>query len=115
MGAVVGFPTAGGAKSTADMALNLLCVIARLHGIAVDQASLTHQLALCADAPADFELLRLAAHKLELKARVESVALARLPFTPLPALTTLQDGSWVIVAAANAQQVLLPGLGSVAR
>lgn len=91
----------------ANQALQLLCMVARLHGIAVDAPSLAHQLALTVDTPVDFDFLRQAAHKLELKARVEQVAIARLRFTPLPALTKLRDGSWVVVAAANDSQILV--------
>lgn len=92
---------------SAHQSLELLCIVARLHGVAVDAASLSHQLALTEDTQADFDLLRLAAKKLNLKARVESVALHRLRYTPLPALAQLADGSWVMVAAANENQVLV--------
>lgn len=78
-------------------------MVARLHGVAVDSTSLVHQLAFTDDANADFDILQLAAQKLNLKARVETVALNRLRYTPLPAITQFQDGSWVMVAAAIAK------------
>lgn len=87
--------------------LLLLCLIAQLHGIAVDVESLAHQLALTSETPQNFDLLKLAASKLELKARQESISLTRLHLTPLPALTCLQNGQWVIVAAANTTHVVL--------
>lgn len=87
--------------------LLLLCLIAQLHGIAVDVESLAHQLALTSETPQNFDLLKLAASKLELKARQEGVSLTRLHLTPLPALTYLQNGQWVIVAAANSTHVVL--------
>lgn len=90
-----------------NSALLLLCLVAQLHGVAVDVASLAHQLALTASTPRDFDLLRLAAKKLGLKASQESISINRLAFTPLPALTRLDDGQWVIVAAANATEVLI--------
>lgn len=106
-GSVVNAAQSGRAELSASESLELLCMVARLHGVAVDAASLSHQLALTEDNPADFDLLRLAAQKLNLKARVESVALNRLRYTPLPALAQLADGSWVMVAAANENQVLV--------
>jgi subfamily B ATP-binding cassette protein HlyB/CyaB len=90
-----------------NSALLLLCLVAQLHGVAVDAASLAHQLALTASTPRDFDLLRLAAKKLGLKASQENISINRLAFTPLPALTRLDDGQWVIVAAANATEVLI--------
>lgn len=87
--------------------LLLLCMIAQLHGIAVDVDSLTHELALTSETPQDFDLLQLAASKLGLKANQETIALSRLHLTPLPALTRLQDGQWAIVAAANTTHVVL--------
>nr|WP_315466249.1 hypothetical protein [uncultured Rhodoferax sp.] len=59
---------------SASQGLELLCMVARLHGVAVDAASLSHQLALTDNTPADFDVLRLAAQKLSLKARVETVS-----------------------------------------
>ena len=87
--------------------LLLLCLIAHLHGIAVDADTLAHQLALTSQTPQDFDLLELAASKLGLKARQENIAVERLHLTPLPALTRLQDGQWAIVAAANTTHVVL--------
>lgn len=120
-GSVADTAQSGRVELSASQGLELLCIVARLHGVAVDAASLSHQLALTEDAQADFDVLRLAAQKLNLKARVESVALHRLRYTPLPALTQLADGSWAMVAAANESQVLVQhsapkaiGAGSVA-
>ncbi len=88
-------------------ALLLLCLVAQLHGIAADVDTLTHQLALTSETPQDFDLLELAASKLGLKARQESITVERLHLTPLPALTRLQNGQWAIVAAANTTHVVL--------
>lgn len=88
-------------------ALLLLCMVAQLHGIAVDVDSLTHELALTSETPQNFDLLQLAASKLGLKANQETIALSRLHLTPLPALACLQDGQWAIVAAANTTHVVL--------
>ena len=87
--------------------LRLLCLIAQLHGIAVDVDSLAHQLALTSGTPQNYDLLKLAAGKLGLKASQECISVARLHLTPLPALTCLQNGQWVIVAAANTTHVML--------
>ena len=88
-------------------ALLLLCLVAQLHGIAVDVDSLTHELALTSETPQNFDLLQLAASRLGLNANQETIALSRLHLTPLPALTRLQDGRWAIVAAANTTHVVL--------
>jgi ATP-binding cassette, subfamily B, bacterial HlyB/CyaB len=87
--------------------LLLLCLVAQLHGIAADVDTLAHQLALTSETPQDFDLLELAASKLGLKARQESIAVERLQLTPLPALARLQNGQWAIVAAANTTHVVL--------
>ena len=100
-------PSGGRAEYFAQQGLDLLCMVARLHGVAVDPASLSHQLALAQDSTVDFDLLRLAAQKLGLKARAETVTLNRLRYTPLPGLVQLHDGSWAMVAAANESQVLV--------
>jgi ATP-binding cassette, subfamily B, bacterial HlyB/CyaB len=87
--------------------LKLLCLVAQLHGIAADADTLAHQLALTSETPQDFDMLELAASKLGLKARQESIAVERLHLTPLPALTRLQNGQWTVVAAANTTHVVL--------
>lgn len=90
-----------------DASLLLLCLVARLHGIAADVDSLAHWLALTASTPRTYDLLRLAANHLGLKVSQATVALNRLSLTPLPALTRLADGCWVIIATANTSHVLL--------
>jgi subfamily B ATP-binding cassette protein HlyB/CyaB len=87
--------------------LLLLCLIAQLHGVAVDMDSLTHQLALSSETPQNYDFLHLAASKLGLRASQETVAVSRLHLTPVPALTCLQNGQWVIIAATNTTHVVL--------
>lgn len=60
-GSVVNAAQSARAELPASQGLELLCVVARLHGVAVDAASLSHQLALTEDTQAAFDLLRLAA------------------------------------------------------
>jgi len=87
--------------------LELLCLIARIHGIAADPQLLRHQLALDEKSFPGFSCLKLAAKHLGLKARQELVQAHRLRFTPLPAIAKLADGSWAIVAAANDTHVVI--------
>lgn len=82
-------------------------MVARLHGVGVDAASLSHQLALNTSSAIDFEVLRLAANKLSLKSKLEQVSIERLRTTPLPAIAQLHSRNWAIVAAANDTHVLL--------
>lgn len=93
--------------------LSLLCLVARLHRIAADPDSLAHQLAIPTTQPVDFDLLQLAARKLGLKARRETVEIARLRHTPLPAMVCMPDGSWAIVAASDGAHVLVQFAKSV--
>lgn len=97
----------GNQRSAAQEQLELLCLIARIHGIAADPRLLQHQLALDEKSFPGFSALKLAANHLGLKARQELVQTERLRFTPLPAIAKLFDGSWAIVAAANDTHVVV--------
>ena len=93
-------------SSSAHEQLELLCLIARIHGIAADPQLLQHQLALDEKSFPGFAALKLAAKHLGLKARQELVQTERLRFTPLPAIAKLVDGSWAIAAANDTHVVV---------
>lgn len=98
--------------------LNLLCLVARLHQLACDPDTLRHALGLSPSQRLGPQDLVEAARHLGLKARRTRVALARLAHTPLPALVWLDaapgpggeaapEGSWAVLAQADAEHVLL--------
>ncbi len=103
-------PAAGkpsGEGRPASEGLVLLCLIARLHHIAADPASLAHQLALSPCEPVDADQLLLAARKIGLKARKARVKPDRLSKTPMPVLACCARTGWVLVAACSDDRVLL--------
>lgn len=87
--------------------LELLCLIARMHGIASDPKQIAHQLGVTDDAFRDSSGLQLAAKHLGLKAGQTWVGVERLRLQPLPALAKLNDGTWVILAGANETHVVI--------
>lgn len=87
-----------------------LCLVARLHHVAADPATLVHQLGLGAAEPlAVADLLRAAKH-LGLKAKLSKASPDRLQLNPLPALAVMRtdDGNLrvVILAQCDGQRVL---------
>ncbi len=87
--------------------LLLLCLIARLHHITADPATLAHQLGISPHEPVDADQLLAAARKIGLKASNVQVKPQRLSMTPLPALARCAGGGWVLVAACTDGRVLL--------
>ncbi len=67
-----------------------LCMVARLHHVAADPATLAHQLGLSPSHPLTLEDLLRAARQLGLKAKVVRTTVERLALTPLPALAVLR-------------------------
>ncbi|MDZ4124584.1 MAG: type I secretion system permease/ATPase [Hydrogenophaga sp.] len=67
-----------------------LCMVARLHHVAADPATLAHQLGLSPSHPLALEDLLRAARQLGLKAKVVRTTVERLSLTPLPALAVLR-------------------------
>ena len=105
-------PTATSAAPTTPYpSLSALCVIARLHNIAADPATLAHQLGLTPGDPVDTPTLLHAARHLGLKAKSTRTSLERLALTPMPALAILRntDGGerCVVLAQCDGQRVLL--------
>jgi subfamily B ATP-binding cassette protein HlyB/CyaB len=78
----------------------------RLQGVAAEPAQLHHQLGLAGKPVGVVEMLR-CARQLGLKARSLSTRWARLARTPLPGIAELRDGSFLLVAKATADKVLV--------
>src|SRR5204863_2840869 len=87
-----------------DAGLASLAVVARLHGKAADPEQLRHELGL--SAPARGEDLLRAARRLELKARLGVVDLARRGI-PLPCVVEMQGGSFAVLAKLENGQALI--------
>ena len=96
---------------TVDSGLVALCVVARLHHIAADPATLAHQLGLQPSQPANTEDLLHAAKHLGLKAKLSRTTIERLSLSPLPALALMRsdDGGFrtVVLAQCDGQRVLI--------
>lgn len=91
-----------------------LCLVARVHQVAADPATLAHQLGLPpSEAVTTDDLLRAAKH-LGLKAKLSSATPERLALTPLPALARVRrEGgatAYVILAQCDGQRVLVHDL-----
>ncbi len=90
--------------------LAMLCLLARLHHIAAEPASLAHLLGISpSEAVTHTDLLRAAKH-LGLKSKISRTTPERLNMAALPALAKLisDDGSerWVLLAQCDGQRVL---------
>ena len=72
--------------------LDALCLLARLHHVAADPASLAHRLGLAPGDAVSPEVLLLAAQQLGLQARRVKSSVDRLTLTPLPALALMREG-----------------------
>ncbi len=91
-------------------ALAALCLIARLHQVAADPATLAHSMGLSPGEEIGSGALLLAAKQLGLHAKRSHSRIERLALTPLPALALLHDaagGRYVVIAQCDAQRVLL--------
>jgi subfamily B ATP-binding cassette protein HlyB/CyaB len=90
----------------ADHGLNALAMIARYHNIAVDENQLRHEAGIGATTFSERDLM-LAARSIGLKVRKASVAAARLPTTPMPALALDKEGRHFILAACDSTKALV--------
>ncbi len=95
-----------GANDSGHASLSALCLLARLHHVSADAASLAHQLGLTPSQPVTAHELLLAAKQLGLKAKTSRSNAERLTLAALPALTRLNDGRWVVLAQCDGQRVL---------
>ena len=87
--------------------LNLLCLVARLHQVACDTATLRHALGLSPAQALDSSELVAAARHLGLKARRSRPSLERLAHLPVPALVRIGESSWAVLARVDGERVLL--------
>lgn len=94
-----------------DTGLTCLVMMARLHGVAVDQDQLIHEHSIIGKTFGTVEIL-LAAKRLELTAKAIKIAASRLTKTPLPAVAvgSSADGKseeFFILARVEGDQVLI--------
>jgi subfamily B ATP-binding cassette protein HlyB/CyaB len=87
-----------------DPGLEALVTLLHLQGIAADAGQIRHRLGT--DTIGTAEMLR-CAKDLGLKARATSTHWSRLARTPLPAIASLHDGGFVLVAKASDDKVLV--------
>ncbi|MFO1162170.1 MAG: type I secretion system permease/ATPase [Reyranellaceae bacterium] len=87
-----------------DPGLEALVTLLRLKDVAADQGQLRHRLGT--DKVGAAEMLR-CARDLGLKARAWRTKWSRLAQTPLPAIASLRDGGFMVVAKASEEQVLV--------
>jgi ATP-binding cassette, subfamily B, bacterial HlyB/CyaB len=87
--------------------LPALCLIARLHQVAAEPASLRHTLGRTASDRLGADDILLAAKHLGLKAKRSTSSVDRLALVALPALALLNDGRWVVLAQCDSQRVLM--------
>jgi subfamily B ATP-binding cassette protein HlyB/CyaB len=99
-------PHATDARPGPDPAFIALALAARVHGLPADAARLHHEYGNPSAAAGATEILR-AARALGLKAREVRSGWEHLQRTPLPALAQWRDGRQLLVAAADAERVLV--------
>jgi subfamily B ATP-binding cassette protein HlyB/CyaB len=92
------------ADRPADSGLEALVMMLRLQGVAADAGQIRHRLGISKLGASD--MLR-CAKDLGLKVRACRTKWARLVATPLPAIAALRDGSFVILAKAGDDKVLV--------
>jgi subfamily B ATP-binding cassette protein HlyB/CyaB len=100
----------GQAASGSLQALRAVCLVARLHHIAVDPEQLAHQLGWPPSHMASIADLLLAAKQIGLKPKLSRTHIDRLALTPLPALALLKGEEGVpkvvVLAQCDGQRVL---------
>jgi subfamily B ATP-binding cassette protein HlyB/CyaB len=90
--------------AAADPGLESLVLLLQFQGVAADRGQIRHRLGTAKmGAP---EMLR-CAKDLGLKARAYRTDWSRLSRTPLPAIATLRDGGFMLIAKASADEVLV--------
>jgi ATP-binding cassette, subfamily B, bacterial HlyB/CyaB len=88
----------------ADPGLEALVTLLQLQGVAADRQQIRHRLGT--DKISAAEIIR-CARDLGLKARACRTGWSRLAKTPLPAIATLADGGFIVLAKASADKVLV--------
>ncbi|MET4215865.1 subfamily B ATP-binding cassette protein HlyB/CyaB [Bradyrhizobium sp. LB14.3] len=92
----------------ADTGLDALLTLLHLKGVAADRDQLRHRTGAAVFGAAD--IVR-CARSLGLKARTYRTQWSRLPDSPLPAIAMLRDGSFMVIAKASPDQVLVQSPG----
>src|SRR5690242_7399821 len=90
--------------NSTDQGLEVLVTMLRLQGVAADAGQIRHRLGT--DTIGAAEMLR-CARDLGLKVRACRSKWSRLARTPLPAIATLRDGGFLLLAKAGDDQVLV--------
>ena len=93
----------------ADPGLEALVTLLRFNGIAADAGQIRHRLGTTRIGAA--EMLR-CAKDLGLKARACRTRWSRLARTPLPAIASLRDGGFLLLAKASGDKVLVQPPGA---
>src|ERR1700759_4080908 len=88
----------------AETGLDFLLTLLHLQGVAADREQIKHRLGTAAIGAA--EMLR-CARDLGLKARAYRTSFSRLAGTPLPGIARLRDGTFMIIAKASDEKVLV--------
>jgi subfamily B ATP-binding cassette protein HlyB/CyaB len=88
----------------ADPGLEALVTLLQLQGVAADRQQIRHRLGT--DKIGAAEIIR-CARDMGLKARACRTGWSRLARTPLPAIATLADGGFIVLAKASADKVLV--------
>jgi ATP-binding cassette, subfamily B, bacterial HlyB/CyaB len=92
----------------ADTGLDALLTLLHLKGVAADRDQLRHRTGAAVFGAAD--IVR-CARSLGLKARTYRTQWSRLPDSPLPAIAMLRDGSFMVIAKASPDKVLVQSPG----
>ncbi len=91
--------------STVDPGLDVLVTLLHFQGVAADRGQIRHRLGVAGKIGAA-EILR-CAKELGLKARAYRSTWSRLARTALPAIASLKDGGYVVVAGADGKKALV--------
>ena len=96
-----------GGNAASRAGLDALVLLARLHHVPAEAATLAHQLGLTPSDDCDTHTLLRAALHLGLKAKLSRTSIERLGLAPLPALALMNDGSVALLARVDGERVLL--------
>src|SRR3954469_19209710 len=96
--------TAMNGPGSIDPGLEALATLLHFQGVAADRDQIRHRLGVRTIGAA--EMIR-CARDFGLKAKTHRTSWRRLAGTPLPAIASLRDGGFVVIAKASAEQVLV--------
>ncbi|MFZ5993681.1 MAG: type I secretion system permease/ATPase [Thermodesulfobacteriota bacterium] len=96
----------GDSTQKIDTGLSCLVMLAKYHGVAADPAQLKHAFAIGHEGMTATDIVR-AAKELGFKAKTATVGYERLQRLPLPAIAEFKDNEYIILAKADAEQLLV--------